>query len=61
MVARGDGYILSTSGLNGSYPLICIEVRGVKSLGQLGVFLVVDVAIGHHPFAFTNHRVESPM
>ena len=35
--------------------------KWVEGLRELGVFVAVDVAIGHDPFAGSYHGVESPM
>ena len=61
VVACGDGDVLCAGCLYRRYPCVGIELGGIECFCQLGVFPVVDVPVCHHPFARTDHRVESPM
>ena len=57
----GNGDILSPSSFNCAYPSIGIKLQRVESFGQLRIFLIVNVSVGHNPFGYTHHRVEPPM
>ena len=61
VMTGGDGDVSGSCGLDGCHPLVGIEVGGVEGLRELGVFVAVDVAIGHDPFAGSYHGVEPPM
>ena len=61
VVTRGECDILRPSILEGLHPFVGIELRRIEAVGQMAVFLIVDVAVVHHPFALSQHGVDAPM
>ena len=61
MVARREADVPRTRGFDGRDPLRGIEIMWIKRIGQLGVLLIIDIAVGHSPFARAEQRVEPPM
>ena len=61
VVASGEADILGTRSLDGSHPFGSIKLRRIETASQLGILLVVQVLIGHCPFAGSEHAVQSPM
>ena len=61
VVARGDGDVLRAASLDGLDPLVGVEQRGIERGGEFRILLIVDVAVLHHPFALSEHRVEAPV
>ena len=61
VVTCGEADILGTRCLYLRYPLLGAEARGIEASSQFGVLLVVEVVVGHSPFAGGEHGVESPV
>ena len=61
VVARGECDVFGTGRLESLHPLLCIELGGVESVGQMCVFLVVDGLFVHDPLAVANHGVDTPV
>ena len=61
VVARREADVPRTRGFDGRDPLRGIEIMWIKRIGQLGVLLIIDIAVGHSPFARAEQRVEPPM
>ena len=61
VVASGEADVLGTRSLDGSHPFGSIKLRRIETASQLGILLVVQVLIGHCPFAGSEHAVQSPM
>ena len=61
VVASGKADVLGTRSLDGSHPFGSIKLRRIETASQLGILLVVQVLIGHCPFAGSEHAVQSPM
>ena len=61
VVARREADVPRTRGFDGRDPLRGIEIMWIKRIGQLGVLPVVDVPVGHRPFARAEHGVKSPV
>ena len=61
MVTSGEAYILCARSLDLRHPFLCAESRGVEASSQLGVFLIVEVVVGHSPFAGGKHSVQTPV
>ena len=61
VVARREADVSCTRGFDGRDPLRGIEIMWIKRIGQLGVLLIIDIAVGHSPFARAEQRVEPPM
>ena len=61
VVPRREADILSPRLLERGNPLPGIEAVGIESVGRFGVFLRVDVFIGHKPFALRKRAVNAPV
>ena len=61
VVPRREADILSPRLLERGNPLPGIETVGIESVGRFGVFLRVDVFVGHEPFALRKRAVNAPV
>ncbi|EJX02685.1 hypothetical protein EVA_09209 [gut metagenome] len=61
VVARSEGDILRTRLTERAHPLVGIEARRIKTVGQMGILLVVDTLVVHHPLAVAEHGVDTPV
>ena len=61
MMASGEADVLGSRSLDGCHPLRRIEMGRIEATRQLGVLLVVQVLVGHRPFARGEHTVQSPV
>ena len=61
VVTAGEADVFGPGCFDGGYPLGGIELGRIESSGQLGVFLVVQVLLGHGPFARGQHGIQPPM
>ena len=57
----GKGDVAGTSGLERLDPFLGVELGGIEAVGQVGIFLIINVAVTHHPLAVAEHGVESPV
>ena len=61
MVASSEADILGTRSLDGSHPFGSIKLRRIETASQLGILLIVQILVGHCPFAGGEHAIQSPM
>ena len=61
VMASGEADVLGTRSLDGSHPFGSIKLRRIETACQLSILLVIQVLIGHCPFAGSEHAVQSPM
>ena len=61
MMASGEADVLGSRSLDGCHPLRRIEMGRIEATRQLGVLLVVQVLVGHRPFARGKHAIQSPV
>ena len=61
VVARREADVARSGLAEGRDPRRGVEGGGVEGPGELLVFAVVDVEIGHHPLALTHQGVEPPV
>ena len=51
VMAGGEADVLCTRRLDGRHPLCGIKLGRIKTLRQLGIFLVIQVLLSHRPFS----------
>ena len=61
VMASGEADVLGTRSLDGSHPFGSIKLRRIETTSQLGILLIVQILVGHCPFAGGEHAVQSPM
>ena len=61
VMASGEADVLGTRSLDGSHPFGSIKLRRIETACQLSILFVIQVLIGHCPFAGSEHAVQSPM
>ena len=61
MVACGETDVFGSAGFDGSHPVVCVETTGIKSTGHFGIFVAVEIVVGHGPFPLGKHTIESPV
>ena len=61
VVARREADVAGSCLAEGRHPRLCVECRRTERPGELLVFVVVDVLVGHHPFALSEQGVETPV
>lgn len=61
VVARRETDVSCPRGFDGRDPLRRVEIVWIERVGQLGVLLIIDIAVGHRPFARAEHGVKSPV
>ena len=61
MMACCEADILGSRCLDGSHPVVGIELRWVEASGKFLVLFVVEILVGHCPFARREHAVQSPV
>ena len=61
MVARSDGDILGTGSLDLAHPLGGVETGRIETAGILGIFLIGNVLLMHHPFSLGQHGIHAPV
>ena len=53
--------IFGSRSLDGSHPFGSIKLRRIEAASQLSIFLVVQILVGHRPFARCQHTVQAPV
>ena len=61
VMTGGKGDVAGTGGLERLDPFLGVELGGIETVGQVGIFLIINVAVTHHPLAVAEHGVESPV
>lgn len=61
VVARRDADVAGARLAECRYPRPGVEFRGVEPSGELLVLAVVEVEVGHGPFALPEHGIEPPV
>ena len=61
VVARCEADVFCSGAFDGIHPFFGVEVVGIEGVGKFFVFLVIDVFVGHRPFACGKNGIESPV